>query len=166
MLKKNLAVLIVFRNEINHFGFLAKIFGRVVQTAFDLSVGSFWEVFWKRLDIFYHSRTLSKPFSAFSQRFSSRVVRRNYLKFWSPPDIEQKVFALLSVKCCRATKTAFCVFTGTVWTKKVREKKVWVFLTFSGFERKNFGFLSFFFRWSCQKCILRVHGNTSTKNVF
>ena len=43
--EKTLAALIVFGSERKNFGLLAKLFGRVVQTAFDLSMGSFWEVF-------------------------------------------------------------------------------------------------------------------------
>ena len=109
-------------------GFVAKTFGRVVQTAFDLSMGSFWEVFLKnKSDTFYHSRTLSKPFSAFSQKFFSRVVRKHYLKFQSLPDIERKVFFLLSINCSSAARTAFYVFTGTVWMNFFLEKNVFLF---------------------------------------
>ena len=62
---------------------------------------SFFEI---KSDTFYHSRTLSKPFSAFSRKIFSRVVRKDYLKFQSLPDIERKVFFLLSKKlqqCCQ-----------------------------------------------------------------
>ena len=58
----------------------------------------FRNFFEKESDTFYHSRTLSKPFSAFSRKFFSRVLRKNYLNFQSLPDIEQKVFLLLSKK--------------------------------------------------------------------
>ena len=47
--KKNLAVLIVFRKERKNFGLLAKVFGRVVQFFFDLSVGSLRVVFLKKI---------------------------------------------------------------------------------------------------------------------
>ena len=96
--EKTLAALIVFGSERKNFGLLAKLFGRVVQTAFDLSMGSFWEVFLKKNQIqfiilahwanafrhsvknflagllentiwsFNHCRTLSKMFSFFCQK--------------------------------------------------------------------------------------------------
>ena len=41
-----------------------------------------FEIFFeKKSDTFYHSRTLSKPFSAGSRRFLGRVVRKHYLIF-------------------------------------------------------------------------------------
>ena len=47
------------------------------------------------------------------------------------------------------------------------ENKSWVFSIFFGFwAKKILAFYQFFFRKSYQKCLLRVHGNTSTQTVF
>ena len=59
-----------------------KLFGKVVKTAFDMSMGSYWKDFSeKKWDNFHNSRTLSKCFSAFSRRLSSWFDRKNYRKF-------------------------------------------------------------------------------------
>ena len=105
-----------FRKWANNFCLLAKFFGRVEETAFDLSMGYFWEIFLKKKsDIFKHSRTLSKPFSAFIRRFLGRVVRKHYPNFQSYPDTERTISSLMTRKSSRAVKTAFHVFTGTIW---------------------------------------------------
>ena len=109
-LLKNIYVFYCF-SDMSQKIFLAfwrNFFGRVVQTAFDLSVGSFSEFFWqKKSDTFYHSSTLSKHFTAFSWKFSSRVVRRNYLSFYYRPDIERKSFALLTKKMQQGCQNCF-----------------------------------------------------------
>ena len=99
---------------------------RVVPTAFDLSMDSFWVVFLKKKsDTFYHSRKQSKPFSAFSRFFSNRVVRKNYLYF------------LFSKKGSKATNTAFTMFKGTVSKKSFFWKKVLSFFYFFGHWAKK-----------------------------
>ena len=87
--------------------------------------------FWKRSDTIYHSRKLSKTFLAFSQRFSSRVVRRNYLNFSSSPDIEQKVFAFFSKKMLQGYQN----FILRVYRNSLKEKSSW---------KKVLGFSNFF----------------------
>ena len=51
--EKTLAALIVFGSERKKFGLLKNFLGRVVQTVFDLSMGSIWEVFLKKSQIHF-----------------------------------------------------------------------------------------------------------------
>ena len=109
-IEKYLCVLLLFRNEPkNFFCFLAKLFWQGCANCF-WPVGRFcFRIFFdkKKSDTFYHSRTLSKHFTAFSRIFSSRVVRRNYLNFHYLPDIERKSFALLTKKMQQGCQNCF-----------------------------------------------------------
>ena len=92
----------------NFFGFLAKLFWQGCANCFWPVGRFFFRIFWqKKSDTFYHSRTLSKHFTAFSRIFSSRVVRRNYLNFYYLPDIERKSFALLTKKMQQGCQNCF-----------------------------------------------------------
>ena len=125
---------------------------------------SFFE---KKSDTIYHSRTLSKRFSAFSQKFFSRVVRKHYLKFQSLPDIEQNVFFLLSKKIATVLPKLYSMCLQEQFERTFFLKKSLQFLLYySDTERKTFGFLSIFLRRNCQKCFLHIHGNISTENIF
>ena len=92
-LKKTLAALIVFGSERKNFGLLAKLLGRVVQTVFDLSMGSIWDFFLenKLRYILAFSHTEQTLFGIQSKIFQ-QSCQKNYLKFQSLPDIERKVF--------------------------------------------------------------------------
>ena len=121
----------------------------------------------KKSDTFYHSRTLSKPFSAFSRKFFSRVVRKNYLNFQSLPDIEQKVFFLLSKKlqqCCQNCILRVC--RNSLNEVSSWKKVIIFFYIILTLNEKNLAFHQFFFRRSCQKCFLHIHGKISTENIF
>ena len=129
--EKTLAALIVFGSERKNFGLLAKLFGRVVQTAFDLSLGSFWEVFLKKnqiqLIILAH---WANPFRHSVKIFLAGLLENTIWSFNHCQTLSKMFSFFCQKNCSSATKTAYCVFTGTVWTKKVLEKKSWVFLIF------------------------------------
>ena len=115
---KNYEIIVFWGNWAGkNFDFWQKHFGRVVKTAFDVSIGSFWEVFFgKKILFFHHSCTLSKHFSAISQRFCSSVVG-----------------------------DAFYVSRRTFWGETL-VWKIWeFFLSFSDIEQNTFDFLSNFF---------------------
>ena len=80
--EKIVDVLTVFTMSERLSALWRKLFGRVVKTAFEVSMGSYWKgIFEKKSDNFYHSRKLRKCFSAFSRRFSSGVDRKKLSKF-------------------------------------------------------------------------------------
>ena len=144
--EKTLAALIVFGSERKNFGLLENFLGRVVQTVFDLSMGSIWEVSLKKKpDTFYYSRTLSKPFSAFSRKFSSRVVRKNYLKFQSLPDIEPKVFFLLSKKMQQWCQNCILrVYRNSLNETFLEKRSSFSFILFGHWAKKFWLFINFF----------------------
>ena len=166
-LKKTLAVFIVFRKERKNFDLLAKFSGRVVQTVFDLSVGSFWEVFLKKIRyILSFLDTEQNLFGIQSQIFQQgrqkelsklSIISGNWAKSFRP--FVKKILQGYQNCILRA-------YRNILNEKNFLKKSIRIFKFFSQIEQKNFGFLSIFFRRSCQKCILRVHGNTSTINVF
>ena len=57
-----------------------------------------------------------------------------------------KSFRPFVKKCCRATKTAFCVLTGIFWTKKTSWKKVlgFFFIFFADWAKKFWLLINFF----------------------
>ena len=145
--EKTLAALIVFGSERKNFGLLAKLFGRVVQTAFDLSMGSFWEVFLKKNQIhFIILAHWANPFRHSVENFSAGLSEKNYLNFQSLPDIEQKVFFLLSKKlqqCCQNCILRVCrnsLNEVSSWKKVIIF--FYIILTLS---EKNLAFHQFFF---------------------
>ena len=119
---------------------------------------------WKRSDTFYHSRTLSKHFSAISQSFQ-QGRQKELSKLSIISGHWAKSFRPFVKRSRRATKTAFCVFTGIVSTKKLLEKKSWVFYFFSKIEWKNFGFLSTFFD-GVVKSVIYVSIGTFRQKLF
>ena len=143
---KNISCYYRFRKWAKKFGPSRKTFWQGCANCFRPVDGfilrSFFE---KKSDTFYHSRTLSKPFSAFSRKFFCRFVRKNYLNFQSLPDIEQKVFFLLSKKlqqCCQNCILRVC---RNSLNEVFSWKKVIIFfhiiLTLS---EKNLLFINFF----------------------
>ena len=58
-----------------------------------------------------------------------------------------------------------CLQEQFEWTFFLK-KSLQFLLYYSDTERKNFGLLSIFFRRSCQKCFLHIHGNISTETIF
>ena len=78
----------------NNSAFCQKFFGRVVKTAFNASMTTFWKIF----------------------------VEASY--FFSFSEIERKIFGLLAQFFGRVVKTALYVSVGTIWkTKNWFEKK-------------------------------------------
>ena len=140
-------------------------FGRVVQTAFDLSVGSFWEVFLKKKsDTFYHSRTQSKRFPAFSRLFSSRFVRKNYLNFFNSGHWA-KNFGPFVEKNSKAAKTAFNTFTGTVSKKCFFEEILKFFLFLRTLSEKTSAFYQSLSD-DVVKCVFYVSIGKLRRNFF
>ena len=123
-----------------------KLFGRVVKTAFAVSMGSYWKgIFEKKSNNFYHSRTLRKCFSAFSRRFSSRVDRKKLSKFLIISGHWVKNFRpfVKKIEAGLPELLSTCLqehFERYFFVKIVLK----LFFFFSDTERKFFGFLSFF----------------------
>ena len=145
-----------------------KLFGRVVKTAFEVSMGSYWKnIFEKKSDNFYHFRTLRRCFSAFSRRFSSRVDRKKLSKFLIISGHWVKKFRLFVKKIEPGLPELLSTCLQEQFERYIFLKKSSKFLlSFSDTEQKNFGYLSISFQWGCQKCILGVRRNTSMKNIF
>ena len=166
-LEKNFSCTYRFQKGAKKIRPSGKIFWQGCADCFDLSVGSFWEVFLKKIRYILSFLHTEQNFFGIQSQTFQQGRQKELSKLLIISGHWANSFRAFVKKYCSATKTAFCVFTGTVWTKKLLEKKSWVFLIF--FRRLSKKILApypFFFRWSCQKCILRVHGNTSMKNVF
>ena len=129
--------------------------GRVVQTAFDLSVGSFWEFFLKKKsDTFYHSRTLSKPFSAVSRRFYSRVVRKKISKLLIISGHWPKNFLFLSKKLSQRCQN--CILR--VYRNSLNEIFPW---------KKVFSFFYILFgQWAKKLAFYQLFYEGFSKSVF
>ena len=166
MFKKTLAVLIVFRNQRKHFDLLAKFFGRFVQTAFDLSVGSFWEVFLKKiryiLSFSHTEQTLfgiqSKIFQQGRQKELSKVLITS--GHWA------KSFRPFFKKVLQGYQNCILRVYRNILNKKNSWKKgLGFFYFFRTLSEKVLAFYQFFFD-GVVKSVLYVSMGTLQQKMF
>ena len=101
--------------------------------------------FKKKSDNFHNSRTLSRCFSAFSRRFSSRVDRKKLSKFLIISGHWVKNFRLFVEKIEPGLPELLSTCLQEQFERYIFLKKSLKFLlSFSDTEQKNFGFLSIF----------------------
>ena len=123
-----------------------KLFGRFVKTAFDVSMGSYWKDFFeKKIDNFLNSRTLSKCFWHSVEDFRAGLTEKTIEIFNHYRTLSETFLPFCQKNWSRAARTAFYVFTGTVWKIFFPEKSPKFRFPFLDTERKYFGFSSFFF---------------------
>ena len=79
--------------------------------------------------------------STFFQQVWQKKTIENFNHFWT---LSEKFSPFCQKSWSRAARTAFYVFTGTVWKIYLPEKSLKLLLSFSDTERKTFGFCHFF----------------------
>ena len=157
--EKIVGVLIIFfRNDQKSFKFWRRLVGRVVNTAFDVGIGWFWEVLFAHwANLFRHS---VEVFPAGLSEEPSKFL--TIFGYWA------QAFRLFFRKTSyRAARTEFYLFTGTDWKKKFLERASGTVFIFFGHWAKVFlAFYQLFFGSGCQKCILCVNRNTSAEKFL
>ena len=138
--EKIVVVLIFFKNDQKSFNFWRKLFGRVVNTAFDVGIVWFWEV------LFAH---WANPFRHSVEDFPLGMSEKRS-NFWSFPDIEQKNFDFLSKKLKQGCQNCFLHVYRNSLKDLVSWKKSWISSFFFGHWAKKFCFFVSFFQWGCQ----------------
>ena len=158
-------VLLFFRNEPKILGLLAKLFWQGCANCFWPVGRFFFRIFFdkKKSDTFYHSRTLSKHFTAFSRIFSSRVVRKNYLNFYYLPDIERKSFALLTKKMQQGCQNCFLRVYRNSLNGIIFSKILNFFYLFRTWAKKILAFCQFSFDWIVKSVLYKPDGTTRRK---
>ena len=105
-LEKNVGVFVFFRNEQRSFKISTNFFSRVVNTAFDVSIGCFWEVLFAHwANLLWHS-VEDFPLGMSEKRSKFLIISWHWAKKFS---------FFCQKKWSRDDRTALYVFTGTVW---------------------------------------------------
>ena len=133
-LEKNVGVFVFFRNEQRSFKISTNFFSRVVKTAFDVCIGSFWEVlFEKKSDIFILFAYWIKLFRHSVEVFPAEMSEKPS-KFL----INSWYWAFRQFFFGRFEKIAFCVSIDLFWREIFLKKKN--SLSFLDKEQKKLGF--------------------------
>ena len=95
------------------------------------------------------------------------LVWKNWYFFLYFSDIGQKVFDFMSIFFGQISKNCILRVYWNNVEKKIPEKYPKIFKNlFTHPTKKLQLFVQFLFQWGGQKCTLRVHMNSSTKNIF
>ena len=148
--------------------FWRKLFGRVVKTASDVCIGSFWEVvFEKKNQIHLSSLHTQLTFIGIQSKIFQQGCQKTIQIF--------NLFLALS-----ANVSPFCpenfqqdcqnwilfVYRNRLEEKFPRKNVRKSFCLFRTLSKKILAFFNLFFGSGCQKCVLRVNRNTATENIF
>ena len=137
-----------------------------MQTVFDLSVGSFWEVSMKKIRyILSFLHTEQNLFGIQSENFQ-QGRQKELSKLSIISGHWAKSFRPFVKKILQGYQNCILRVYRNSLNEKASQKKVLGFLLFlEDWAEKLWLFINFFW-WSCQKCNLRVHRNFSPKIFF
>ena len=145
--EKNVGVFVFLSEMSGKFStFWRKLFGRVVKTASNVCIGSFWEVlFEKKSDTFILLAHWTKLFRRSVEVFPAGLSEEPS-KFLTIFGHWTQAFCLFVRKTSYwAAKTEFYLFTGTDWEKKFLERTSGTVFIFFGHWAKVFWlFINFF----------------------
>ena len=147
--------------------FWQTFFGRVLKTAFIVSIGSFRENFFEKKVAYFltFSHTVQTLYG-FQSNIFQQGCRKKLSKFFFISGHWQKKFAFLTKTNAVGLSKLFSTCSQEQFERNIFFKKSLEFFLFLRTWAKNFGFLSNSFRLDCQKCILRTQTNNSRKNIF
>ena len=138
---KKMLVFLFFLSEMSEkfSTFWRKLFGRVVKTASNVCIGSFWEVlFEKKIDTFILLAHWTNLFRHSVEVFPAGLSEEPS-KFLTIFGHWAQAFRLFVRKTSyRAAKTEFYLFTGTGWKKNFLERTSVTFFIFFGHWAKVF----------------------------
>ena len=148
--------------------FWRKLFGRDVETAFDVCIGSFWEV-WCEKKNQIHLSSLHTELNIFGiqSKIFHEICQKNPLIFKSFPDIKSKLFALLSGKVpTRLPKLNSICLQEQIERKTSLEKTSNVAFTFFGHWPEKFWLFIDFFPDQVVKSVFYVWIGTLRGKIF
>ena len=136
-----------------------------MQTAFDLSVNSFWEVFLKKITyILSFSHTEQTLFGIQSEIFQQSCQKR-LSNFYSIPDIERKSFALLTKKMQYGCQNCFLRVYRNSLNGIIFQKKSCISFISLDMSKKILAFCQIYFDWIV-KSVFYEPKRTSWRKIF